>query len=181
MKLALPREFRARIAAQARASFPGECCGLIEGTRDGDEAQALALRPARNIAGAPDRFEIHPEDHFAALKTARANGHAIIGCYHSHPNGRAAPSRTDRAGAGEEDFLWLIAALGTSGRAGDAGRFRLFRRGLPNGGFAGPAGRRFCDIVGKITELTIPEQHVMGVDRRQHLAALVRDLDLADG
>ena len=111
MNLLLPREFRTRIEAQAQAAFPGECCGLIEGRRDNNRAQVLALHPARNIAARPDRFEVHPEDHFAALKAARANGRAIIGCYHSHPNGAPEPSVTDRAGAGEENFLWLIAAL----------------------------------------------------------------------
>ena len=111
MNLALPRILQARIEADARAAYPAECCGLIEGAADRDMAKALALHPARNIATRRDRFEIHPEDHFAALRAARANGHAIIGCYHSHPDGLAQPSETDRAGGGEENFIWLIAAL----------------------------------------------------------------------
>ncbi len=111
MKLTLPRALQARIEAEACAAYPTECCGLIEGVNDGDAVQALALHSARNIASARDRFEIHPEDHFAALKTARANGRAIIGCYHSHPDGTAQPSQTDQAGGGEENFIWLIAAL----------------------------------------------------------------------
>lgn len=110
MRLTLPQALRAGIEAQARAAYPRECCGLLEGVRDGTVAQVLALHPARNIAIRNDRFEIHPGDHFAALKAARAHGRAIIGCYHSHPGGAAAPSVTDRAGAVEENFLWLIAA-----------------------------------------------------------------------
>jgi len=111
MKLLLPAELRARIEAGTREAFPRECCGLIEGTRQNGEARAVALHPARNIAARPDRFEIAPQDHFAALKTARANGQGLIGCYHSHPDGKAAPSTADLAGAGEEDFFWLIASL----------------------------------------------------------------------
>ena len=111
MKLLLPAELRARIEGETREAFPRECCGLIEGTRQDGEACAVALHPARNIAARPDRFEIAPQDHFAALKTARANGQGLIGCYHSHPGGDAAPSTTDLAGAGEEDFFWLIASL----------------------------------------------------------------------
>lgn len=114
MKLLLPADLRVRIEDEAREAFLHECCGLIEGTHEGGEAQAIALHPARNIATRPDRFEIAPEDHFAALKAARANGCFVIGCYHSHPGGKAMPSTTDLAGAGEEDFLWLIAGL--SGR-----------------------------------------------------------------
>ena len=111
MKLALPREFRTRIEAHARAAYPKECCGLLEGVRHGDAVRVLALHGARNIAARRDRFEIHPEDHFAVLKDARAKGHVLVGCYHSHPGGAPLPSETDRAGAGEDDFLWLIAAL----------------------------------------------------------------------
>ena len=109
MKLILPAELQGRIEEEARAAFPRECCGLIEGVRDGNAARALALHPARNIAVQADRFEIAPQDHFTALKTARASRHELIGCYHSHPNGKAEPSAHDLRGAGEEDFLWLIA------------------------------------------------------------------------
>jgi proteasome lid subunit RPN8/RPN11 len=114
MALLLPDVLRARIAAEARAAFPRECCGLIEGIWNGDAAAVLALHPASNLATQPDRFEIDPETQFAALKAARDAGHALIGCYHSHPGGIAAPSARDLAGASEEDFLWLIAALATA-------------------------------------------------------------------
>lgn len=116
MNLILPHALQARIEALACDAFPAECCGLMEGIADAQEAEVLALHPARNIAPAPDRFEIHPEDHFAALRTARANGRVIVGCYHSHPGGQARPSETDRQGGGEENFIWLIAApAGASG------------------------------------------------------------------
>jgi len=65
---------RARIAAAARAAFPRECCGLIEGIWEADSASALRLHPAANLAEAADRFEIAPEDHFAALKAVDAIG-----------------------------------------------------------------------------------------------------------
>ena len=110
MKAALPAPLAAQVRAAARAAFPHECCGLIEGVRDGDIFRITALHPARNRAASPDRFEIDPADHFAARKTARANRRAIIGCYHSHPGGKAQPSAADLAGAGEDDFLWLIAS-----------------------------------------------------------------------
>ena len=114
MKLILPPELRARIEQESRAFFPRECCGLIEGESAGRTAKALVLHPAHNIASARDRFEIDPTDHFAALKMARANGRALIGCYHSHPGGQAVPSATDLASAAEDSFLWLVTALSTA-------------------------------------------------------------------
>jgi proteasome lid subunit RPN8/RPN11 len=109
VKVALPDRLRAQILAEARAAAPRECCGLVLGRRDGETAVAAALHPARNLAEMADRFAIAPEDHFAALRAARAHGQAVIGCYHSHPRGAARPSARDLAGAGEDDFLWLIA------------------------------------------------------------------------
>jgi len=96
--------------AAAKTAFPRECCGLIEGAPDGEGFFATALYPARNLAAAADRFEIDPADRVAAEKSARARGHGIIGCYHSHPNGDPQPSPHDFSGAAEENFFWLIAA-----------------------------------------------------------------------
>ena len=112
MKLVLPETLRAQIVDAARAAHPAESCGLVIGTRTGDDGVAASLHPARNLAIRADRFEIDPADHFAGLKAARAAGLGVIGCYHSHPNGVAQPSVTDLAGAGEEGFFWLIAAGG---------------------------------------------------------------------
>jgi proteasome lid subunit RPN8/RPN11 len=112
VKLHLPAVLRDVVVEAAKAAFPRECCGLVEGVQDGEDFHATALHPAHNIAEAPDRFEIAPADHIAASKSARRRGHRLIGCYHSHPDGRARPSAQDLAGAGEENFLWLIAATG---------------------------------------------------------------------
>ena len=123
MNLILPEALEAAILAEAKAAYPRECCGLIEGVAETDGFAATALHPARNLARAPDRFEIDPADHIAAAKAARSRGHAIIGCYHSHPNGKSAPSVHDRAQAGEEEFLWLIAA--TDGAACSFAAYRV--------------------------------------------------------
>jgi proteasome lid subunit RPN8/RPN11 len=108
-ELFLADELREQIAREAHAAYPRECCGLIEGTHEGSALRIAALHPARNISEDNDRFEIDPADHFRALRAARANRRAIIGCYHSHPNGRTEPSARD--GDGDDGFLWLIAAV----------------------------------------------------------------------
>jgi desampylase len=102
---------RAQIEREARAAFPRECCGLIEGARDNAIIRVSALHPARNLSERADRFEIDPADHFRALHAARANGCKIVGCYHSHPNGIAAPSEQDRTSALDENFVWLVCGI----------------------------------------------------------------------
>lgn len=103
------------LRAAAVAAHPNECCGLLEGMRDGDVFHVHALHPARNLARRSDRFEIDAADHMAAQKAARAKGRTIVGCYHSHPGGTAKPSQTDAARAAQDDFLWLIVAGETLG------------------------------------------------------------------
>jgi proteasome lid subunit RPN8/RPN11 len=116
-RLVLADGLRAQIAREAEESFPRECCGLIEGTVAGGGAQALALHPCTNLATEPDRFEIDPQDHIRLLRQLRGGPRRLIGCYHSHPNGQAAASARDAAGANEEDFVWLIQAVGGDGAA----------------------------------------------------------------
>lgn len=109
-RVALPPELSAAIMDAAGRAHPRECCGLLEGVRDGDCVTVHTLHPARNLSPGADRFEIAPADHIAALKAARANGRVLVGCYHSHPGGVAKPSTRDAEGAGEDSFVWLIAA-----------------------------------------------------------------------
>jgi proteasome lid subunit RPN8/RPN11 len=108
----LPAALAEAIRVHAQAANPRECCGLLEGVRGDAAFQVTALHPVRNLSSDARRFEMEPQDQFAAHRCARANGGVIIGCYHSHPGGPAQPSAADRAGAGEEDFLWLIAGDG---------------------------------------------------------------------
>jgi proteasome lid subunit RPN8/RPN11 len=119
--LLLDDALQARIAQDARAAGSRECCGLLEGARDGDAVRVTALHPSPNLAADPDRFEIDPALQFRLLR----EGRRIVGCYHSHPAGQAEPSPRDVEGAGEVGFVWLIAgADGLGAFAWDSARFR---------------------------------------------------------
>ena len=45
-------------------------------------------------------------------RAARRDGTTVVGWYHSHPDGVAAPSATDAARAAADGMVWLIAAAG---------------------------------------------------------------------
>ena len=109
--LLLAPNLRSEIEREARTAFPRECCGLIEGVRTGEQVQAFALHPTRNIAQEPNRFEIDPAAHIALMRNLRGTGREIVGCYHSHPDGAAEPSQHDRRSASEDGFVWVIAAV----------------------------------------------------------------------
>jgi desampylase len=94
----------------ARRAFPHECCGLVEGVVTPDGWRALAVHKTKNLAGDPARhFLIDPEIQFRLLRGLRGTERAIIGCFHSHPDGAPQPSERDREGATDDGFVWLVA------------------------------------------------------------------------
>lgn len=94
-----------RIVAEAAASPAAEICGLLLGSGEVVEE----ARACRNVSPDPaTRFEIDPAALLAAHRQARAGGPAILGCYHSHPSGRAEPSPRDAADAAPNGWLWII-------------------------------------------------------------------------
>ena len=107
MKAAVSTDLLRQVRAHAATTPEVEVCGLLLG-RDGRVEEA---RPCRNVAADPARrFEIDPAALLAAHRAARAGGPAILGCYHSHPLGRAEPSACDAAAAEPNGWLWLIVA-----------------------------------------------------------------------
>jgi proteasome lid subunit RPN8/RPN11 len=109
--LELPLAFQQQLRDESLRAFPRECCGLLEGTVDSSVARVIAMHPMPNIANEPDHFEIDPASHIGLLRSLRGTRRTIIGCYHSHPNGRAEPSGRDCESAIEPHFFWLICSV----------------------------------------------------------------------
>jgi len=94
----------AGLIAESAASA-NEVCGLLFGTSE----EVLHAVKCANVAADPTiMFEIDPASLIAAHKAARAGGPALVGHYHSHPNGSAEPSARDAAAAMGDGALWLI-------------------------------------------------------------------------
>lgn len=134
MNLRITSDLAATLHRLAADALPEEACGLLLGENRGSgDGQVMALRPARNVANDPTRrFEIDPAMLLATHREARGLGLKVIGHYHSHPDGRAAPSRRDAARAVEDGQIWLIvttqaitawAATATGGDGTLHGRF----------------------------------------------------------
>jgi proteasome lid subunit RPN8/RPN11 len=103
----------AAVEGAATAAFPLECCGLLVGCDGADGAIEISrIVPSPNIAAAPARrFEIDPRLWLELGRTLDGGPERIVGLYHSHPGGEAAPSRTDRDSAWEPAQVWLITAV----------------------------------------------------------------------
>jgi proteasome lid subunit RPN8/RPN11 len=93
----------------ARAAAPIEACGLLLGRAEPDRFVLTACVPSQNIASDPvRRFEVDPAVRLRVQREARAGGEPMIGLYHSHPAGSAAPSAVDRRCLHEPGLVWLI-------------------------------------------------------------------------
>jgi len=109
------------LAAHAREEAPNECCGLLVGSPGRVER---AVR-ARNLEASPRRYRVDPEDHFAAIRSARSAGESVLGVYHSHPTSPPTPSPSDLDGATYLELLYLIVRPGGPGREPDVRAYRL--------------------------------------------------------
>jgi proteasome lid subunit RPN8/RPN11 len=111
--IALRAGLLARIEGAAVAAYPSECCGLLVG-RDGVDGARMVSRvvPSPNIATVPTRrFEIEPRLWLDLTVSLEGGPDRIVGLYHSHPDGGATPSPTDRESAWEPGQVWFITAM----------------------------------------------------------------------
>ena len=107
MEIEVTRDVMNAMHAAADLAGSNEACGILLG----QGAQILKFIETRNVHSYPDRhFEIDPQALIAAYKEERAGGPQVVGYFHSHPEGDAMPSQTDRECAAHDKKIWAIAA-----------------------------------------------------------------------
>lgn len=103
--LEVPSSILEEIYQEARSAFPAECCGWLTGPKGGSEvtrvrkcvnAQASGTHPTTPERGAESAYVFTGEDLIALNQSLDTDEPALI-IYHSHPNGRAYLSETDRS------------------------------------------------------------------------------------
>ena len=119
----LPDNPKSAIIRHAESEYPREACGLLLGRRLLDRVLISEVVPSPNIADQPrHNFEIDPGLRLRIQKANREGGNRIVGHYHTHPDGEAAPSATDRSQIYETDLIWLIGSV-HKGRFSDLAAF----------------------------------------------------------
>jgi desampylase len=112
MRIEVTSEALAAMHAHAAAALPHEACGLLLG----EGGRITEARAAANVHSSPHtHFAIDPQALIDAHRAARGGDLAVIGYYHSHPRGPAAPSATDRASANRDGAVWAIIAPNAPG------------------------------------------------------------------
>ena len=98
----------AAIEEHARREHPAECCGLLSGSN----GMITDIHPLRNDADKPEtRYSATPEELFAAMRSIRESGQALLGVYHSHPRTPAYPSASDVEMAFYPEAFYFIISL----------------------------------------------------------------------
>lgn len=116
-----------------------EWCGILRGRRetDGSEVVTRADLTDNVAANSAREFEVDPAALIAAYRgERRARGLAVLGFFHTHPDGPAAPSLRDAECAAPDGKLWVIA-----GRDGV-----LVWRAVENGAMHGRFDRVIFDL-----------------------------------
>lgn len=117
------------IEAAVLSAYPNEACGLLIGRKTGKITIVDEIAPSPNVttSNKADSFELDPQVRFYTMRRLRGTDQAIIGHFHSHPNGLAQPSARDLAQAYEPELIWVIAGV-TANRLQDLRAFRLNKK-----------------------------------------------------
>lgn len=108
-----------QLVALARTRTPEEACGLLLG-RGGAILEVVSLD---NCAPQPAvQYCLDPLAYMHTERAANRRGLDVVGVWHSHPDGDAAPSEADRLAAWPG---WLYVIVGLGGSAAEVRAWRL--------------------------------------------------------
>jgi proteasome lid subunit RPN8/RPN11 len=108
-RLLIASRFLEQMKREAVTAAPNECCGLLIGRRN-PVSIVTKLEPCANLHPEPTRFfTLDPARQITLLRALRDSAdEMLLGHYHSHPTGPAAPSPRDLAAANDAALIWLV-------------------------------------------------------------------------
>lgn len=121
------RGVRDAIEHHGREAYPHECCGALLG--DGDLVEAVHALPNVTNEGPRRRFRVDDRDYLSSERRAAAEGLALLGFYHSHPDHPAEPSQYDLDHAWPTFVYPILSVRGGEPSALRAWRLREDRSG----------------------------------------------------
>lgn len=99
----------ARMLGHCYDGLPLEACGLLAGPPNSSDA--LVCYPTANVDASAKTYTVDPKDHLKADRQAEADGHEIIGVFHSHTHTDPYPSPTDVARAPDPNWHYVLVSL----------------------------------------------------------------------
>ncbi len=100
-----------KILHYAESCLPYEACGLIAGEISGKDKFVKKAYLLTNTAKSERSFFLDPKEQFSAARDIRSMGLILLGCWHSHPNAPAYPSKEDKRLAYDRNISYIILSL----------------------------------------------------------------------
>ncbi len=119
MAVKIKKDIQDKIIEHARKEAPIEACGYLA-SQDGVIVRHYEMK---NIDQSLEHFSFSPEEQFAVVRDARAQGLEISAVYHSHPASPARPSAEDIRLAYDPSLSYVIISL--AGGRTDVKSFRI--------------------------------------------------------
>jgi proteasome lid subunit RPN8/RPN11 len=115
----------AAIREHGRAAYPEECCGALLGASGNGAVRVTRIERIENSSREERRrrYVIAPLDYARVERLADADGLAVLGFYHSHPDHPAVPSDYDRE-HGLPFFHYVVLSVGPES-SGDIAAYLL--------------------------------------------------------
>ena len=100
-----------KILKQCETGLPDEACGLIGGTKEGNDKYIKKVYLLTNIDHSNEHFSMDPKEQLQAVKDMRQNGLELLGNFHSHPESPSRPSEEDKRLAYDSTAVYMIMSL----------------------------------------------------------------------
>jgi proteasome lid subunit RPN8/RPN11 len=122
--LRLTESQHAVIVGHCYDGLPDEACGLLTGPMLGGEptGRVAGVHPCTNADASARTYTVDSRDLLHVMRAAEAEGHEIVGVWHSHTHTDAYPSLTDVRQAADPAWIYVIVSL-----AGGAPVLRAYR------------------------------------------------------
>jgi len=96
------------LSNHAENEKPNEACGILFGKENKEKYKVEKIFLTQNIEQSPVNFTISAEERLEADKIERESELKIIGIFHSHPDSKAYPSKTDKKFMDLNPVVWII-------------------------------------------------------------------------
>ena len=87
---------------------PNEACAILYGNITGEENTVKEIWLTKNDTPSPIEFTLSAEQTWEMDQKRKELNLEIIGIFHSHPNGEAFPSTTDKKFMQNNPYVWII-------------------------------------------------------------------------
>ena len=87
---------------------PNEACAILYGNINGEENTVKEIWLTKNDTPSPIEFTLSAEQTWEMDQKRKELNLEIIGIFHSHPNGEAFPSTTDKKFMQNNPYVWII-------------------------------------------------------------------------